>query len=165
LSIALIISIIPDFTQKLLTNAIRFILRDDGRIAFRLDIYTSGLSFDEIKGGLLSILKRVIIIPVYLLAKPYMASKYKYYNGFLNIFIFGNILYILFYQSLPVMLRASVPFLFYEIFLLTSLLLIGQIFYQRLIIYFIITLYCIGKLWFFLSAYWDLYVPYTTIFS
>jgi hypothetical protein len=166
LIIALIVGMIPGLVQKLLTNIISFVLRDDGRIALKIELYTKFVNLDdEIKGGILSLLKRVIIIPVYLLLRPYVSSKYEYYDGFLNIFIFGNILYILFYQSFPAMLRCSTPFLFYEVLLLTSLLLAVKTIYQKLVMYFIISLYCISKLWFFLSIYWDLYIPYTSIFS
>jgi hypothetical protein len=164
---ALVLSMIPGLIQKLLMGIVGFIFRDGGRIGLKLELYTEFNSVvdDQIKGGILSVLKRVVIIPIYLLARKYVSPKYEYYNGFLNIFIFGNILYILFYRSFPVMIRSSTPFLFYEIFLLTSLLLTGRSVYQKTGLYLIISLYCISKLWFFLSLYWDLYVPYKSIVS
>jgi hypothetical protein len=133
-----------------------------GRIGEKIEIYTEIMNIQG-TGGVLSLIKRLFFLPVYLLVRPYVSPKYKYYDGFLNIFIFGNIIYILFYKSLNIIARASTPFLFFEVFLLSSVLLSLKTNYDKMIIYSVISVYSLSKLMFFLTAYWDEYVPYINI--
>jgi hypothetical protein len=115
---------------------------------------------------ILGTLKRSLFLPIFLYFKDKVREDVKdSYNGYLNLLLFGNCLYFLFSLSLPVITRISTYYLFYEVFLLTWILLSLKDVKLRFISYAMLILFCAMRLYSFISPYKELYIPYYTIFE
>lgn len=109
--------------------------------------------------------RRILLLPVLLYYRQTLAAKEKNFDGLLNLFVFGNALYFIFSQALPVFGRASGYFVIYEIILLCSCLYLAKDKATLYFIYILIVLYCLFRLTYALFTYWDLFYPYYSIFS
>jgi hypothetical protein len=109
--------------------------------------------------------RRVLLLPVLLYYRKTLTQKVENFDGLLNLFVFGNALYFMFSQALPVFGRASGYFVIYEIILLCSCLYLAKDKATTYSIYILIVLYCLFRLSYALFTYWDLFYPYYSIFS
>jgi hypothetical protein len=164
-------SIIISYTG-IVTKALELLggLGGEGLVMLKLLAYLDSpeTNNSEISTGLLLLLgyaRRIVLIPVLLYYRRQASLSSKYYNGCLNIFIFGNILYFLFSNSIAVFIRASSYFLIYEVILVSILLQSFQNRVKRYLVFCILFLYAAAKLYFALSTYKDLYIPYYSIFD
>ncbi|WP_028297532.1 EpsG family protein [Olivibacter sitiensis] len=110
--------------------------------------------------------KRALFLPVFIQARRYVADRYlAMYTGYLNLLVFGNMIYLIFMISLPVIARLSTGFLIFEIFILAMLVITVRDKWIRLLAFGIVLLFGAFRLYNLLSVYWDLYVPFETIFA
>lgn len=115
---------------------------------------------------LLGTLKRIIVLPLFILAINFIKEKYKSrYTGYLNLLVFGNAVYFLFALSIPVIQRLSVPFLIFEIFLWGYLLVSISDIKLRYASYLLVVLFGAFRLYSFISPYKEFYIPFKTIFG
>lgn len=115
---------------------------------------------------LLGSIKRLVFIPIFIFLKNKTNGKFINIQGYFNLYMTGNIIYFLFAKDLAVFVRASVPFLFFEIILLSYLLLhFKQAKKKLVIVFFLIVLFSWSRFNALVNSYYDLYVPYNSIFD
>jgi hypothetical protein len=141
-----------------------------GKILERISAYLAGQYDDgsySMLRNILALLKRMIMIPVFLLFRKKMQINSYYADGLINLYCFGNIFYLLFAMNINFapLQRMSVPFVLLEIFLLPIILKIIKNKYIKFIYLNLLLLYGLSKLYSVLNAYYDLYVPYRSILS
>ncbi len=115
---------------------------------------------------LLGVLKRAFILPVLIIGRRWVAPVFsERYTGYLNLLIFGNLIYFVFILSVPVITRLALPYLYLEIFLLGYLIasLKGRKF--KVVMMGILIVFGAFRLYMFMLPYMDLYVPFQTIFD
>lgn len=114
----------------------------------------------------IGILRRAIVLPLFIWGIRNVRLEFKEkYIGYLNLLIFGNIIYFLFALSIPVIQRLAVPFLFFEIFLWGFFLTSIRKFSFRVIVYILLVLFAAFRLYAFIIPYKDEYFPFQTIFN
>lgn len=114
----------------------------------------------------LGILKRAFILPLLIYGKRYTPDVIRTrYEGFLNLLIFGNVIYFIFILSVPVVTRLALPFLYMEIFLLAYLLTSLSDFKLRMFFLFLLMVFGAFRLYLFMFPYMDLYVPFQSVFD
>lgn len=154
------------FSSKIYGTAIPIILAPfSSKIRFigKLLVYATGVASSPFSvTTILSIAKRTVFLPLFLLIKKKNQDS-DFYCGTLNLWIFGTLVYLLFSNSLNVFQRMTTPFIALEIFLLPYILK-GEKSYIKPILFLLICLYAISKLVSALDAYPDLYIPYYSIF-
>lgn len=114
----------------------------------------------------LGTLKRAIVLPLFIWRKNYISQLYlKKYNGFLNLVIFGNLLYFTTYLSMPIFQRLTLPYLFFETLLWGFFVLSFKTFRYRLIVLLFATIYGALRLYLQINVYYEEFIPYKTIFD
>lgn len=110
--------------------------------------------------------KRALFLPLFISCQRFIAPAYQSrYTGYLNLLIFGNIIYLLFMISLPVIARLSTGFLLFEIFILGYLVMAVQNKWLRVLAFLLVALFGAFRLYNLIAVYWDLYIPFETIFA
>lgn len=110
--------------------------------------------------------KRLIIMPFFIWRMEYISKEeFDRYRGYLNLVIFGNLIYFIFILSIPVMQRLSVYFSFFEIFVWGYFILSFKDRPLQIAVLAIASLYAAFRLYLQINAYFDDYVPFKTIFS
>ncbi|WP_447770480.1 EpsG family protein [Sphingobacterium faecium] len=110
--------------------------------------------------------KRLIVMPFFIWRLNYIAKvDFERYRGYLNLVIFGNIVYFVFILSIPVMQRLSVYFSFFEIFIWGFFILSFKDRSLQIMVFVIASLYGAMRLYLQINSYYDEYVPFKTIFS
>ena len=159
LLLAFITIILSTLMHELTKSVISFISND--RVTDKLYIYTSsdidfGI-FDLVKGCI----KRLLTLPLFF----YILNKYPYnklYSGLLSIYILGTLIYFLFaFANMNTFVRISVYFQLLEI----PLLYYSYLLHKRKWLICYIYLFGLMKIISFTSGYYDLYVPFYTIFE
>jgi hypothetical protein len=112
-----------------------------GRIAFFL---TTDVPYSKF---IIALLKRVIIILLFLYCRKFINKDNHYLNGFINLYFFGEILYIFFMWGGYGFQRLSSPFSMTEIIIIPNLYRIIKIKHIKLLFLFVILFYGILKLW------------------
>jgi hypothetical protein len=140
-----------------------------GYIVTRLMGYATGNYSDDsytILGMFLSISKRMIFIPIFLVLRKKLVSINKYLSGLLNLYFAGNILYMLFVfnEAFGPLNRMTTPFLFIEVLILPPIISILKQSYLKYIFLYILFFYGLLKLYTALNTYPDAYIPYKSIF-
>lgn len=139
------------------------------RVSSKFQIYTSNAANTDEMGSrgmvLLGFIRRSFLIPIYLLLRNYCNKRVDKYDGFLKLFVFGNVMYFIFASSLIIFVRAAVFYMIFEMFLLVYILESIKSHKIRITVYFCMVIYCALKLYINLTSYWDLYVPFNTIFD
>jgi hypothetical protein len=151
----------------LLTTISQF-FGDFGKTLNRIIIYLAGQYDDgsySILRNILALIKRMMMIPFFLMFRKKMCINSYYANGLINLYLFGNIFYLLFAMNMNFapLQRMSVPFVLIEIFLLPIILKIIENKYMKFIYLNLLLLYGLSKLYSALNAYYDAYVPYKSI--
>lgn len=110
--------------------------------------------------------KRLIFIPIFIYIKNKTIDKFSNIRGYFNLYMTGNIIYFLFAKDLAVFVRASVPFLFFEIILLSYVLLYYKQSKKKMLIAFVlVSFFSWSRFNTLVNSYYDLYVPYNSIFD
>jgi hypothetical protein len=139
-----------------------------GKVLVRITVYLEGQYDDgsySILRNILALIKRMIMIPLFLMFRKKMRINSYYADGLLNLYLFGSIFYLLFAMDMNFapLQRMSVPFILLEIFLLPMILKIIKSKYMKYIYLNLLLLYGLSKLYSALNAYYDAYVPYKSI--
>jgi len=129
-------------------------------------IYSIGVDsgYSPIK-AVVSIIKRLLFIPFFLVFKKQIINTNKYVSGILNIYCFGNIIYLFFSFYATTFQRMTSPYIFTEIFLLPVCLKIIKRRYIKYIFLFMLLIYGFLKLYMTISPFTDILVPYYSIFN
>ncbi|WP_457126083.1 EpsG family protein [Mucilaginibacter sp. HD30] len=116
---------------------------------------------------LLGTLKRFIFIPIFVWVKNEANNNNNTnLNGYFNLYMVGNFVYFLFAKDLAVFARASVPFLFFEIFLVAYTMSYFKSSKIKLAIVFVaMSFVALSRFNALINSYYDLYVPYYSIFD
>lgn len=115
---------------------------------------------------ILGVVKRLILIPLFLYVKNKTKERFVYFQGYLNLYIVGNVIYFLFAKDLAIFARASVPFLLFEIFLISYVLLYYKAHKKKMFFAFLlILLFSWARFSALINSYYDFYVPYNSIFD
>lgn len=168
LSCALILGVVN--IANIAVNILVAVFGSGATIAIKLLNYQeqgleSGMS-DPYVSFAVGILRRSIVLPLFIWGIRYVRLEFKEkYIGYLNLLIFGNIIYFLFALSIPVIQRLAVPFLFFEIFLWGFFITSIKPFNIRILVYFLLLLFAALRLYAFIIPYKDEYFPFKTIFS
>lgn len=110
--------------------------------------------------------KRLIVMPFFIWRMSYISkTDFDKYRGYLNLVIFGNIVYFIFILSIPVMQRLSVYFSFFEIFIWGFFILSFKDRPLQIMVFVIAALYSGMRLYLQINSYYDYYMPFKTIFS
>jgi len=114
----------------------------------------------------LGLLKRALILPVLIAGRRIIPSEDEgWYSGQLNLLVLGNIIYFVFILNVPVITRLALPFLYMEIFLLASLVSSVKDIRLRVLAILFVIVFGAVRLYMFMVPYWDLYMPFQTIFD
>ena len=136
-------------------------LINDPRLSGKLITYTDNNEAFGIVNLLKGIAKRIIILPLFFYIKE-KHNKSNLYSGLFNIYLVGTLLYFLFsFADLAIFIRISTYFQLMEI----PLLYLSYMSYKRKWLMIFIILFGLMKIVSFYSGYYDLYVPFNTIFS
>lgn len=159
-------------TDVMLVNGLLKILGIKGLLAEKLMYYmeqgssaTFGSGVDRLAVLILGGLKRIVIFPVFLLARKWMPDgKQVEYRGIINLCLAGACLYFLL-GNFAALQRSSTYFAFYEILAIAMIVyaLRGKI--HAIVPYTLVIVYAFTKFYYGFAAYKDLYVPYYSIFS
>ena len=115
---------------------------------------------------LLGVIKRFIFIPLFTYVKNRSQQKFTNFQGYFNLYMIGNIIYFLFAKDLSVFSRASVPFLFFEIFLISYVLFYFKSAKKMMIpVFVIMMIFSWIRFNALVNSYYELYVPYNSIFD
>lgn len=87
------------------------------------------------------------------------------FNGMFNLFYFGSIIYIGTYLSSPSLTRIALPFMMSQVVLLTYIFDWIQRKEIRVIVFSILIFYLLLRNYSVISSYWDLFIPFKTIFN
>jgi len=155
----------------MLLNLILQIIGVTGRAGEKINGYlNSGDNLDTNNGPLLlyflGITKRCIFIPIFIFVKNKLKNTNLKINGYFNLYMVGNIIYFLFAKDLAVFARASVPFLFFEIFLIAYTIVYFKPSKTTFIMTFmIVMIVALSRFNALINSYYKLYVPYNSIFD
>ncbi|MBP3710254.1 MAG: EpsG family protein [Treponema sp.] len=133
------------------------------KILFYTDEYTEPMS-TPLK-LIFSLIKRFMILPLFLLSFNKLVSISKYNRGMLNLFFAGNVFYLLCFLTLQQFSRLLVPFLFFEVILIPSYLKTIRTKCGKELFIIFILLYAFIKFYFYLSQFNEVLIPYYSIFG
>lgn len=120
-----------------------------------------GQKVSTVQRTFMAVLKRAIILPVFFVFQNRITNSNNYYNGFLNLYTFGNVLYFVFIDFLTLQ-RTAGYFYFFEIILFC---LIFENSKSKFIWLTIVASYSLSKLIAIIMGASDLLIPYIWIFS
>jgi len=110
--------------------------------------------------------KRALFLPLFISCRRFIPQSHQErYTGYLNLLVVGNVIYLLFMLSLPVIARLSTGFLLFEIFILGYLVMAVRNKWLRLLAFLLLLLFGAFRLYNLIAVYWDLYIPFETIFA
>lgn len=132
-----------------------------GRIASKILVYNSD---DRVFGAaslIMGVAKRIVTLPLFFYVRRYYNDT-VFFKGALNIYLLGTLFYFLFaLADLSDFVRFSVPFQLMEI----PLLYYSYLSFRKTYIITFIFAFGFFKIYSFLNVYYDLYVPFYTIFD
>lgn len=143
-----------------------------GIIQYKLLFYLDNTGEDSLQGTSFSLAtmlikglsnKAVILFPAILLFDK-LRCRYQPYKGYLNLYWFGAIIYFLTAPISLVLVRFSFA---YDILSILLIPMIIGYFKQniRIILFIILIAYLAMRLYVAINSYYDLYIPYKTIFD
>lgn len=122
--------------------------------------FDDGDNVSKLQKTIIAILKRAILLPVFFVFQKTLAQNKKY-QGFLNLYTFGNILYFVVIDFLTLQ-RMATYFYFFEIIIFCIIFENAK---SKFVWVTIILLYSLLKLATIIISGYDLMVPYIWIFS
>lgn len=156
---------------EMFLNLFLDILGTKNHIGFKINYY---LNLNKIQNTnnnplilyILGSLKRLILIPLFVYMKNKYGEKMSNFNGYFNLYVIGNLIYFLFAKDLTIFTRASVPYLFFEIFLIGYVLTNYKFSKKKMLFaYIFMVLISFSRLNALINSYRELYVPYYSIFN
>ena len=108
--------------------------------------------------------KVIVLIPIILFRKQ-LTARFDFFPILFNIIILGAIFYFTLGSLMPILKRGASYFDYFEVLTLPMFVFLGKNKWQRTAIYCVIASYGFAKLYMVLSYFWDLYVPFYTIFN
>ncbi len=122
---------------------------------------TYGNGFNKTQQILAGIVKRGVVIPIFLYFQDKIKFRNNTYNGFLNIFVFGNVIYFIVADFLTIQ-RMITYFYPFEILLICY---VFEFYSNKKVSLSLILSYSLVKLIYYITSASDLLVPYYSIFS
>lgn len=108
--------------------------------------------------------KALVLIPIIIYRKK-LQSKFSFFNVLFNLIVFGAIFYFILGSISQVFKRGATYFDGAELVCLPLFLYLIKSKRERFVLYIVIGIYAFSKLYFIVNAFWDLYVPYYSIFD
>lgn len=154
----------------IILNLILKALGIEGFVGEKINNYLNGdgddFNSNPLISYLLGVVKRLLLIPVFIYIKNRSQERFVNIQGYFNLYMIGNIIYFLFAKDLVVFVRASVPYLLFEIFLIGYTLLYFKSSKKKLLLIFVFTvLFSWSRFSALVNSYYDFYVPYNSIFD
>lgn len=168
--IIFIISIVISFTGKVIVKNFVFgivkIIGNDS-LSYKMSVYFgddySDVGFSQIK-KMLSLIKKLFIIPLYFIYYNKLVSKNKYNKGLINLFLFGNAFQICFFNFFYQLWRCVLANVFLEIILLPELIMCIRNKAAKYLVVYLYFFYGIMKLYNSTISFKDALIPYRCIF-
>lgn len=152
-------------TSILLTlNTFFNILPDSERLLEKASLYYEVGSMSDGPIVILTYLRRLIFIPIELWAISRIEKFDKNYRGYLNLIIFGYMLYFLFENMSPVIAsRISSVYYIYEIITIPTIFVVIKSLKIRIGVFCVLSIYLLIKYLYAINMYYDIYIPYINI--
>lgn len=132
-----------------------------GAFEYKINGYVS--SNTDYSFSIKAILNR--LLPLIILFVLYKFDSSKVDVGFINLYFFGFLIHFVFSAISPTLPRMAEPFLMVQIILFPSIFNYFSERKSKMIVFFIFILYMILREYSFLIPYWDLYIPFKSIFN
>ncbi len=113
----------------------------------------------------LSLLKRLLFLPFVFIFYNKLIHKSPYNKGIINLYLFGNVFYLMFFTGFTQLNRCVIANLFMEIILLPEFLCCFKKKYIKMIFIFLILFYGLFKMTTALKPFADVLIPYYSIFN
>jgi len=114
---------------------------------------------------MLSIIKRLLFLPMFFIYYSTLEKQSKYNHGLLNLYMFGNFIYILFFNSMQQMNRMIIANIFLEVILLPEFVRCFKKKPVKLVFIFVLFLYGLFKLIISIIPFYNEIVPFYTVFN
>lgn len=114
---------------------------------------------------ILSLFKRIIFLPFVFIFYKKLIAKSTYNKGIINLYLFGNVFYLLFFTGFTQMNRCVIANLFMEVILLPEFLCCFKKKYVKMIFVFLILFYGLFKMVTAIRPFSDVLIPYYSIFN
>lgn len=152
-------------TSILLTlNSFFNVLPDSERLLEKIDFYYDVGNVTDGPIIILTYIRRLIFIPIELWAISRIEKFDKNYRGYLNLIIFGYIIYFLFDNMSPVIAtRISSAYYIYEIITVPMIFMVFKSLKVKIGIFCVLSIYLLIKYLYAINVYYDVYVPYVNI--
>jgi len=108
--------------------------------------------------------KALVLIPIIMYRKK-LQMHFPFFGVLFNLIVFGAIFYFILGSISQVFKRGATYFDGAELVCLPLFLYLVNSKRERFALYIVIGLYAFSKLYFIVNAFWDLYVPYYSIFD
>lgn len=164
LIVSIIIGRMIDIGLLLKLNEFFYVLPDSDRLLEKVDFYYEAGYRSDGPIVILTYIRRIIFIPIELWALSKIEKVNMYYRGYLNLIIFGYMIYFLFENMSPIIAtRISSAYYIYEIITIPMLFMIFKSLKIKISMFLILVLYLLIKYLYAINMYYDVYVPYINI--
>ena len=138
-----------------------------GNIAWKIVHYAT--DYEEAATSIVtkffSLGKRVLFIPFIFMFYKKLVSFSPYNKGVINLYLFGNAFYLVFFTGFTQMNRCVIANLFLEVILLPEFICCFKKKYTKMLFIFVILLYGLFKMITALRPFSDVLIPFYTIFN
>jgi len=136
-------------------------------IARKILIYTNSYNdpTSTLLKQILSIVKRMLVLPFFFIFYSSLVKQSKYNRGLLNLYLFGNAIYFMFFYSLQQMNRLVIANIFLEVILLPEFISCFKNKAAKMLFIFLLFFYGIFKLFMAITPFSTVLVPFYTIFN
>lgn len=165
LSVSVVIAFIGESFTQTLQQLVGTSGNDGAGLLFKLTVYISGSEQNSGDRFVFSLLKKVMMIPVFLYFRKQLSERSEFAMGYLNLYVIGSCIQLVFSSILQTMQRFGTMFAISEILLLPMLFDLPRKKENRLFLFFLFLLYAGAKLYYAVTSIDDFYLPYYTIFS
>lgn len=125
---------------------------------------TGGSNVDPKVSFITGLIRKIVVLVPLVYFRKQLAEKYEHFNVFFNLIVFGAVFYFILGSLVQVLKRGASYFDFFEVLVIPMFIFLGETKWQRIIIYIIVAFYGLAKLYMVLNYYWDLFIPFYTIF-
>ncbi|WP_444314052.1 EpsG family protein [Megamonas funiformis] len=161
---SILIGRMMDISILLTLNNFFNVLPDSERLLEKIDFYYESGSVSDGPIIILTYIRRIIFIPIELWAISRIEKFDKNYRGYLNLIIFGYILYFLFDNMSPIIAtRISSVYYIYEIITIPMIFIVFKSLKIRIGIFCLLLIYLLIKYLYAINMYYDIYVPYINV--
>lgn len=161
---SILIGRMMDTSMLLTLNSFFNVLPDSERLLEKIDFYYDVGNVTDGPIIILTYIRRLIFIPIELWAISRIEKFDKNYRGYLNLIIFGYIIYFLFDNMSPVIAtRISSAYYIYEIITVPMIFMVFKSLKVKIGIFCVLSIYLLIKYLYAINVYYDVYVPYVNI--